>query len=458
MHLPYNYQIENNKHMNDKKRRPEQHLTNTKFSDFDLPEAIQSAISDLGYTYCTPIQAKSLPVILEDKNIIGKADTGTGKTATFLIAVINKLLKCQDKSTKALILSPTRELTIQIQKECQTLLKHTELESVVIYGGADYEKQKKRLAKHHDIIIGTVGRVIDFAKQKLINLKSIQVVVLDEADRMLDMGFIKDVRYLLRKLPAPDKRLNLLFSATINFQVQEFAYELMNNPQLITIESVNTESKIDVTGYFVANNEKIPLLIGIMKKLSPSRSIVFTNMKVTAEKVTAFLQGNNIKAALLSGDVPQKRRESLVKEFSAGKFPVLVATDVAARGLHIDDVTHVFNYDLPQDPEDYVHRIGRTGRIGSSGNAINLICESYAFYQPSIEEFTKTKLLTLPITENLLAEVLPPSKIERKKNNRNNTRGKQQTKHQKKQNNNKNRRRRQKNNTSTRKESKTTQG
>jgi len=397
--------------MNDKNG----HLTNTKFSDFDLPEAIQSAISDLGYTYCTPIQAKSLPLILENKNIIGKADTGTGKTATFLIAVINKLLSRQDKSTKALVLSPTRELTIQIEKECKTLLKYTDLKSVVVYGGADYEKQKQRLTEDHDIVIGTVGRVIDFSKQKLINLKSFQIMVLDEADRMLDMGFIKDVRYLLRQLPAPEKRLNLLFSATINFEVQEFAYELMNNPELISVETVKTESKIEQHGYFVANNEKIALLIGLMTKLSPSRSIVFTNMKVTAEKVTAFLQGNGIEAALLSGDVPQKRRESLVKEFSEGKFPVLVATDVAARGLHIDEVSHVFNYDLPQDPEDYVHRIGRTGRIGSSGHAINLICESYAFYQPSIEEFTETKMPTLPVTEDLLAKVAPAAPIARKK-------------------------------------------
>ncbi len=407
--------------MNDKNRQTNKHLTETKFSDFDLPDPIQSAIADLGYTYCTPIQAKCLPVILQDKNIIGKADTGTGKTATFLIAVINKLLKRKDKSIKALILSPTRELTIQIEKECQTLLKHTDLKSVVIYGGADYDKQKKKLTEKHDIVIGTVGRVIDFSKQKLINLKFFQVMVLDEADRMLDMGFIKDVRYLLRRLPDPEKRLNLLFSATINFQVQEFAYELMNNPKLISVETIKTETKIEQSGYFVANNEKIPVLVGLMKKLTPSRSIVFTNMKVTAEKVTAFLKGNGIEAALLSGDVPQKRRESLVKEFAAGQFPVLVATDVAARGLHINDVTHVFNFDLPQDPEDYVHRIGRTGRIGSSGHAINLICESYAFYQPSIEEFTKTKLPTLPVTEDLLIDLLPAAKIQRKKSNHRNS-------------------------------------
>jgi len=397
--------------MNDNNR----HLTNTKFTDFSLPEPIQSAISDLGYTYCTPIQAKSLPVILQNRNIIGKADTGTGKTATFLIAVINKLLTMDDKSARALILSPTRELALQIQKECETLIKYTNLKSAAVYGGADYEKQKKRLTDNPQIIIGTVGRVIDFSKQKLINLNAFQIMVLDEADRMLDMGFIKDVRYLLRRLPEPDQRLNLLFSATINFQVQEFAYELMNEPELISVETVKTESKIEQHGYFIANNEKVSLLIGLMQKLTPSRSIVFTNMKVTAEKVAAFLQGNGIKAALLSGDVPQKRRESLVKEFGEGKFPVLVATDVAARGLHIDEVSHVFNFDLPQDPEDYVHRIGRTGRIGCSGNAINFICESYAFYQPSIEEFTETKMVTLPVTEDLLAEVAPAAPIERKK-------------------------------------------
>ncbi|MDH3326812.1 MAG: DEAD/DEAH box helicase [Gammaproteobacteria bacterium] len=405
--------------MNDKNR----HLTDAKFTDFPLPEALQSAISDLGYTHCTPIQAKSLPAILDNRNIIGKADTGTGKTATFLIAAIINLLSRTDKSAKALILSPTRELAIQIQKECETLIKYTDLKSVVVYGGADYEKQKQRLTENHDILIGTVGRVIDFSKQKLINLKSFQVMVLDEADRMLDMGFIKDVRYLLKRLPEPENRLNLLFSATINFQVQEFAYELMNDPELISVETKKSESKIEQIGYFVANNEKIALLIGLIKKEAPTRSIVFTNMKVTAEKVTAFLQGNGISAALLSGDVPQKRRESLVKEFGAGKFPVLVATDVAARGLHIDEVSHVFNYDLPQDPEDYVHRIGRTGRIGSSGHAINFICESYAFYQPSIEEFTETKMLTLPVTEDLIAEVAPAVPIERKKNTSRNKQG-----------------------------------
>jgi len=404
--------------MNDDNR----HLTSSKFSDFNLPEAIQSAISELGYVYCTPIQAKSLPVILQNKNIIGKASTGTGKTATFLIAVIHNLLLRGDKKSKALILSPTRELAIQIHKECEALTKYCDLKSQVVYGGADYEKQKRRLNEDYDILIGTVGRVIDFSKQKLINLKQFQVMVLDEADRMLDMGFIKDVRYLIRRLPEPEKRLNLLFSATINFQVQEFAYELMNNPELISVDEEKTETSIEQSGFFVANNEKISLLIGLLNKDKPSRSIVFTNMKVTAEKVTAFLQGNDISAALLSGDVPQKRRQSLVQEFGEGKFPVLVATDVAARGLHIPEVSHVFNYDLPQDPEDYVHRIGRTGRIGSSGHAINFICESYAFYQPAIEEFTGTKLVSEPIDDSLLAEVAPAVKIKRKKpNNRKNT-------------------------------------
>lgn len=436
MHL-LRQQIAYNNNMNDKNR----HLTDTKFTDFNLPEAIQSAIKELGYTHCTPIQAKSLPAILDNRNIIGKADTGTGKTATFLIAVINKLLSRKDKNAKALILSPTRELAIQIQKECDTLIKYTDLSAAVVYGGADYEKQKKRLTEDYDILIGTVGRVIDFSKQKLMNLKSFQVMVLDEADRMLDMGFIKDVRYLLRRLPEPENRLNLLFSATINFQVQEFAYELMNDPELISTETEKSDSKIEQSSYFVANNEKISVLIGLIKQQKPTRSIVFTNMKVTAEKVAAFLQGNGIEAALLSGDVPQKRRESLVKEFGEGKFPVLVATDVAARGLHIEDVSHVFNYDLPQDPEDYVHRIGRTGRIGSSGHAINLICESYAFYQPAIEEFTETKMTTLPVTEELLVNVAPAAPIQRKKNSPRNKQRNDGNRHGRSQNKNQGNRR-----------------
>jgi len=399
-----------------------QHLTSSKFTDFALPDPLQNAIKELGFTYCTPIQAKSLPVILGNHNIIGQANTGTGKTATFLIAVINRLLKqANDGDTKmplrALILAPTRELAIQINDEAQALIKNTKLTSAVIYGGANYEKQQNSLKAGCDILIGTVGRIIDFYKQGLVSLKTIETLVLDEADRMLDMGFIKDVRYILRKLPDPEKRLNLLFSATINFKVKEFAYELMNDPEIISVEQEKSEKKnIEQVAYYVANNEKIPLLVGLLRSDELSRAIVFTNMKVTAERITASLQANDIGAHLISGDVPQNKRQKLVKDFGDGKFPVLVATDVAARGLHIDDVSHVFNYDLPQDPEDYVHRIGRTGRIGSTGHAINFVCESYAFYMPDIEEFVGYKIPMDSISSDMLVEVkaAPPRKRSQK--------------------------------------------
>jgi len=398
----------------------QQHLTSQLFTDFELPAPLQQSIKDIGYTYCTPIQANTLPVILEKQNIIGQADTGTGKTATFLIATINSLLSTSPDTPasgpRALILAPTRELALQIHKEAIALIKHTDLSATVIYGGANYDKQKKQVNQKCDILIATVGRIIDFYKQRLFDFKSIETLVLDEADRMLDMGFIKDVRYILKRLPPAEQRLNLLFSATISFKVKEFAYELMDNPKVISIESSEANKpSIEQNGYYVSNSEKISVLIGILKANPNARTIVFANMKSTAEKIVSYLTGNNFKAGLLSGDVPQNKRQKLVAEFADGKFDVLVATDVAARGLHIDDVTHVINFDLPQDPEDYVHRIGRTGRIGSKGHAVNLICESYAFYLPDIESLIGHKITTTPVTAELLADVLPPAKLHNKK-------------------------------------------
>ena len=397
----------------------QQHLTTQRFSDFELPTPLQKAIAEVGYTYCTPIQANTLPVILNKQNIIGQADTGTGKTATFLIATICSLLNNsnskQPANPRALILAPTRELALQIHNEARALLKHTDLQTTVIYGGANYEKQKKQLKQCGEILIATVGRVIDFYKQKLVSFDAVETVVLDEADRMIDMGFIKDVRYILKKLPPANKRFNLLFSATINFKVKEFAYELMDDPQTISVESEKADSPIEQLGYYVSNSEKIPVLIGLLKQFGAARTIVFANTKSAAEEINAYLNGNDLNAELLSGDVPQNRRQRLVKEFGEGVFDVLVATDVAARGLHIDGVTHVINFDLPQDPEDYIHRIGRTGRIGSKGNAINLICESYAFYLPDIEMFIGNKIATEAVTQELLAEVLPAKKIARRK-------------------------------------------
>lgn len=394
------------------------HLSNTKFTEFNLPEPLLKAIDELGFEYCTPIQAKSLPLILNNQDLMGQASTGTGKPATFLIAIIQFLLSDESEAAtsnhpRALILAPTRELAQQIHKEALALTKYTDLRCTVLFGGADYEKQKKRLREPTDILIATVGRIIDFNKQQLVNLKYVQTLVLDEADRMLDMGFIKDVRYLVRRLPPADNRINMLFSATFNYKVKEFAYDLMNDPQFVGTVEENEPPKIKQEAFYVANDEKISLLIGLIKQRQPAKCIVFVNMKVAAERVTDYLKANDINCAILSGDVPQNKRQQLVKAFSDGKFPVLVATDVAARGLHIPEVSHVINFDLPQDPEDYVHRIGRTGRIGEKGQAINLVCETYAFHLPDIEELIGTTIEKSVPDESLLVEVKPRPRKQR---------------------------------------------
>jgi ATP-dependent RNA helicase RhlB len=261
------------------------------------------------------------------------------------------------------------------------------------------------------VIIGTPGRIIDFYRQNAFTLDNVQVMVMDEADRMFDLGFIKDIRYLLRRMPAPDKRLNMLFSATLSYKVTELAYEHMNNPVLIRIESEDVTSKaIEQYAYCPSNEQKLPLLIGILNNHQPQRSIIFVNTKRCAEQLEDYLNSNGYKTAALSGDVPQEKRQRLLNDFQENKITLLVATDVAARGLHIADVSHVFNYDLPQDVEDYVHRIGRTARFGASGVAISFICEEYAYSMPDIEGYIEQKIPIKPIDKELLADIIKPEK------------------------------------------------
>jgi len=286
----------------------------------------------------------------------------------------------------------------------------------VVYGGAGYEQQRQDLKDGVDILIGTPGRLIDYFKQKVFDLKALQVIVLDEADRMFDLGFIKDIRYLLRRMPPPDERLGMLFSATLSYRVTELAYEHMNNPQTIKIETDKvTADRVRQMAYMVANDEKVPLLIGLLRKLEATRTIVFVNTKRVADHVWGYLEGNGFHAAILSGDVPQNKRLSLLRKFQSGELPVLVATDVAARGLHIPDVTHVVNFDLPEDAEDYVHRIGRTARAGAEGDAISFVCETYAFSLPEIEDFIANKVPIEAVTDDLLAEIDPRSRVRRER-------------------------------------------
>jgi ATP-dependent RNA helicase RhlB len=254
-----------------------------------------------------------------------------------------------------------------------------------------------------DIIIGTPGRIIDFYRQKAFSLDNIQVSVLDEADRMFDLGFIKDIRYLLRRMPPPEKRLNLLFSATLSYKVTELAYEHMNSPELVKIEQEEVTSKaITQSAFCASNDQKIPLLIGLLKKHQPERSIVFVNTKRCAEQLEGYLTANDYKVAVLSGDVPQDKRQRLLNDFQQDKVNLMIATDVAARGLHIPAVSHVINYDLPQEAEDYVHRIGRTARFGAKGEAISFICEEYAYHMPDIEAFIGEKIPVLSIDDVLV--------------------------------------------------------
>lgn len=377
-------------------------------------------IEDSGFYRCTPIQAETLPIALAGRDVAGQAQTGTGKTAAFLIAVYNHLLahpadnRRKVNQPRALMLAPTRELAIQIHDDAELIGKHTGLTLGLAYGGTGYEEQRDAIAAGVDILIGTPGRLIDYFKQHVFDLKMVQALVLDEADRMFDLGFIKDIRYLMHRCPPPERRLGLLFSATLSHRVQELAYEHMNNPVHVDVEPEKvTADRVRQVLYHTANEEKIPLLIGLLSHGDSLRSIVFVNTKRNADRVWSYLEGNGFKCAVLSGDVPQKKRQRLLKEFQEGKLPVLIATDVAARGLHIPDVSHVFNYDLPQEAEDYVHRIGRTARVGKDGDAISFACENFVYSLPEIEAYIGHKIPVEAVPADCMVELKPPVRIER---------------------------------------------
>jgi len=391
------------------------HLTDTTFSSLGIAQEILDGMDEAGFKNCTPIQEQTLPFSLKGKDVAGQAQTGTGKTIAFLLATYQALLNKPGSDNKtgvrALILAPTRELAIQIHNDALIIGKHTNIKLGLAYGGTDYEKQRKTLENGVDILIGTPGRTIDFFKQKVFNLRTADVLVLDEADRMFDLGFINDIRYLLRRLPKPEQRLNLLFSATLSFKVTELAYEHMNSPEMIRIEPEQiTAKKVVESVYYPADDEKIPLLIKILNDEKPERGIIFINTKHNADRLNRYLEGNDFENAVLSGDVPQKKRQQILKNFQDGKLPLLIATDVAARGLHIPAVSHVFNFDLPQDAEDYVHRIGRTARSGASGKAISFACETYAYSLPDIEAYISHKIPYSAIDGASLPEVKPATK------------------------------------------------
>ena len=393
-------------------------LTNVRLSSLDIEPSILRGIEDAGFEYCTPIQAESLPALLAGRDVEGQAQTGTGKTAAFLVGIMNVLLReprppeAGDGHPRAIVLAPTRELAVQIHKDAELIGAHTGLRFGVVFGGTGYESQREMLRAGLDVLIGTPGRLIDYFRQKIFHLDLVRVVVLDEADRMFDLGFIRDIRYLLRRMPPPRKRLNLLFSATLSMRVSELAYEHMNSPAVVNANPENnvTVDSVQQRLYHVGEQEKIPLLIGLLRRMDVTRTIIFFNTKREAEKVDAWLAGNGFMAGMLTGDVPQKKRLALLDRFKSGKLPILLATDVAARGLHIPNVSHVFNYDLPQDAEDYVHRVGRTARAGATGDAVSFSCERFCYSLTDIEAFIGQSIPAEVASPELMAAPEPPAR------------------------------------------------
>ena len=389
-----------------------------RFADLGLAETVMAAVVEVGYETPSPIQAATIPALLAGRDVLGQAQTGTGKTLAFLVTVINRLLsrpalaERKPEDPRALILAPTRELAIQIHKDAVKFGADLGLKFALVYGGVDYDKQRSLLQAGADVIIATPGRLIDYVKQhKVVSLHACEVCVLDEADRMFDLGFIKDIRFLLRRMPASTERQTLLFSATLSHRVLELAYEHMNDPEKIIVESEYiTNSKVRQLMYYPADDEKIPLLLGLLSRSEGARTMVFVNTKAFVERVARALDRAGYRVGVLSGDVPQKKRESLLKKFQAGQLELLVATDVAARGLHIDGVSHVYNYDLPFDAEDYVHRIGRTARLGAEGDAISFACERYAMSLPDIEAYIEQKIPSEPVTRELMTSLPRPER------------------------------------------------
>ncbi len=390
------------------------HLTETRFADLDLHPQVLTALNKAGFEYCTPIQALSLPVALKGQDVAGQAQTGTGKTLAFLVAtfttLLNKPREGEKRYPRAIIMAPTRELAIQIANDAELLADHCDMRLGIIYGGEGYESQRQKLEDGVDILIGTTGRLIDYCKQGIYQLDKIEVVVLDEADRMFDLGFIKDIRYMFNKMPSAKERQSMLFSATLSQRVQELAYDHMNSPTKVEVEPTQkTGIRISEELFYPSKQDKIKLLLTLIEEDWPDKAIIFANTKHVCEKLYQWLEADGHRVGLLTGDVPQRKRLKILEQFTDGSLDFLVATDVAARGLHIPEVSHVYNYDLPDDFEDYVHRIGRTGRAGASGKAINLACEEYVYNLPAIEEYIGH---TIPVTkydpDALLTDIRSP--------------------------------------------------
>ena len=385
----------------------------TRFTELPIRSEILAALQDLEFKYCTPIQEQSLPQSLENRDITGKAQTGTGKTASFLISAINHMLENPitthrpPGSARVLILAPTRELAIQIHKDATALCKYTNFNNLAIFGGMGHAGQRDKLNKPIDILVATPGRCIDYLRSNHLKLRQVEILIIDEADRMLDMGFIPDVRRIVQRTPHPGHRHTMMFSATMTESVLRLIKSWQRNPVMVEIESEELVTDlIDQKFYSVMAKDKLAMLLSILRNEDVVRMIIFSNRKDHAAKIVRQLSQYGVEAAEMTGDIPQNKRLKLLEKLRNGEIKIVVATDVAARGIHVDDISHVINYDLPVKAEDYVHRIGRTGRAGKTGKAYSFVCESGAYVLEDIEKTLDEEISSIWPEDEMLT--LPP--------------------------------------------------
>jgi ATP-dependent RNA helicase RhlB len=393
---------------------PGYHLSTVPLSSYDLPEEVRQGIREAGFVFATPIQAETLPITLDGRDIAGQAQTGTGKTAAFLVTAFTRLLRRPrprpGRGPRCLVVAPTRELVVQIRDDAEKLGRHTGLKTLAVFGGMDYRRQRDALQESPDLLVGTPGRLIDYERQGATTFRDVEILVIDEADRMFDMGFIRDLRKILRRCPPYDRRQTMLFSATLSVRVMELAYEHTNNAQKVEVEPERVGAYgITEVLYHVSSSEKFRLLLGLMAREGGKRVLIFVNRRSTAVDLVRGLSANGFPTRALAGNVPQDRRLKILNDFKDGKLAVLVATDVASRGLHIEGVSHVINYDLPQDAEDYVHRIGRTGRAGAEGTAVSLACDDYVFSLDAIQKLIGREIPVEWPSEKLIGRAAAPS-------------------------------------------------
>jgi len=394
----------------------------SRFLDFEIAPKVLAGVQELGFEYCTPIQAEVFPHVLLGKDLTGKAQTGTGKTAAFLVSALTHMLKNPRRSSqagtcRALVIAPTRELAIQIHKDAEDISKFCGMRNHVVYGGMGHADQRDFLSEPVDILVGTPGRLLDYSRSRHLNLGHTEILVIDEADRMLDMGFIPDVKRIIGQLPGEKDRQTLLFSATFTKAVIELAKRWQVDPVQLDVEPERLVTDlIDQHFYMVQVNEKIACLVWILKTDTPGRTLIFCNRKDTTMLVSRRLKENGCDCAVLSGDVAQQKRVKILEAFREGTLKVVVATDVAARGIHVDDISLVVNYDLPYESEDYVHRIGRTGRAGNRGKAVGFVCEYGAYMVPELEASLDTKIAcSTPPDEALFLPERAPVELTRRR-------------------------------------------